>query len=149
MSVLIATDKHITYLVWAAIDYNRDCRWIRFGDVEVGYENADEVGKALIAENLRSYGAWYSHREEGQRATEEAERAIPYTFPAFPGANGMPKLDPVMVLKALDFYEYQSGDHYENRGEWRASKAGEFCERLRSMAIGKLSGYSAAPWGIG
>lgn len=52
------------------------------------------------------------------------------------------QLDPVIVLKAIACYEYQSCEH----SEWKTSEAFTFCRSLE--AIRALPGYEEAPWGI-
>lgn len=49
---------------------------------------------------------------------------------------------PVVVLKALDCYEYQA---CEDDG-WQASEAKRLCDALRAKMIRRLPGYENAPW---
>ena len=66
--------------------------------------------------------------------------------------------DPVAVVKAIDCYVHQSGEH----PGWAGSRADRFCQRLRSAAVAGLplgasgggdarsypAGWERAPWGI-
>jgi hypothetical protein len=85
-------------------------------------------------------------------------RSVAYRYPhdsdeALPGAGARPEtyhyrppvpFSPVVLLKAIDCYEYQSCEH----PQWRTSDARAICAALRHRLIGELPGYSAAPWGI-
>jgi hypothetical protein len=92
-------------------------------------QTAGRVGAMLLAENRRSV----DHRYDEQEWEE------PYLFTALPG-----RPDPVVVLKAINCYRYQSCEH----PGWGSSEAFAFCDALRERAIGCLSGYDAAPWEI-
>lgn len=54
------------------------------------------------------------------------------------------KIDPVVTLKSIACYSYQSCEH----DGWETSRAKELCDRLRDGAISALPGYEQAPWGI-
>ncbi|MEU7925079.1 hypothetical protein [Micromonospora sp. NPDC049107] len=90
---------------------------------------AGRVGAMLLAENRASVNHRY--------AEDEIEE--PYLFTWLPGTP-----DPIVVLKALSCYEYQSCEH----PGWRGSEAYQFCNALRRQAIGRLPRYSDAPWVI-
>lgn len=87
------------------------------------------VGAMLLAENRRSVDHRY----------DEQDWEPPYLFTALPGNP-----DPVVVLKAIDCYRYQSCEH----PGWPASEALQFCLALQALAIGHLPGYDHAPWDI-
>jgi hypothetical protein len=53
-------------------------------------------------------------------------------------------IDPVVILKAIACYEYQSCEH----PGWTTSEAHAFCEALRRRMIHHLPGYEEAPWEI-
>ena len=97
-------------------------------------ETADRVGAMLWVENHRSIEFRYD--EEPVIGLEE-----PYTYPV---TAGLRPVEPVVVLKALDCYEYQSCEH----PAWLKSEAREFCDHLRTAAIRALPGYEEAPWEI-
>lgn len=92
-------------------------------------QTAGQVGAMLLAENRRSVDHRYNEQE-----WEE-----PYLFTALPG-----RPDPVVVLKAIACYRYQSCEH----PGWPSSEAYAFCDALRERAINCLPGYAAAPWEI-
>lgn len=96
---------------------------------ELTLETAGRVGAMLAAENRRSVDHRY----------DETEAEIPYTFTLLSGP-----VDPVVVLKALACYEYQSRHH----PGWPKSEAYQFCQSLRHHAIAHLPGYEGAPWVI-
>jgi len=90
---------------------------------------AGRVGAMLLAENRRSVDHRYDEQEWEQ----------PYLFTAIPGIP-----DPVVVLKAIDCYRYQSCEH----PGWASSEAQQFCLALQALAVTHLPGYDQAPWPI-
>jgi len=90
---------------------------------------AGRVGAMLLAENRRSVDHRYDEQDWEQ----------PYLFTAVPGTP-----DPVVVLKAIDCYRYQSCEH----PGWASSEAQQFCLALQALAISHLPGYDRAPWDI-
>jgi len=96
---------------------------------ELTHASAGRVGAMLLAENRRSV----DHRYDEQEWEE------PYLFHALPGVP-----DPVIVLKAIACYRYQSCEH----PDWPDSEAAAFCQALQSRSITCLPGYAAAPWEI-
>jgi hypothetical protein len=93
-------------------------------------QSAGRVGAMLLAQNRYSVDFRY--------AEEEAEE--PYLFNELPG-----KIDPLIVLKALAGYEYQSCE----TPDWEESEAFTFCLALRLLCINELPGYDAAKgWSI-
>lgn len=93
---------------------------------ELTRDNAGSVGAMLMAENRRSVDFRY----------DESEIEAPYLFSTLPGVA-----DPVVVLKALACYEYQSCE----TPDWSRSEAHAFCDALRHAAIRNLGGYDDAP----
>jgi hypothetical protein len=92
-------------------------------------QTAGRVGALLLAENRRSIDHRY----------DETEWEEPYLFEPAPGWQ-----DPVIVLKAIACYEYQSCEH----PGWETSEAHAFCQALRARTISLLPGYDEAPWDI-
>ncbi|MFD7161566.1 hypothetical protein ACFV9C_43765 [Kribbella sp. NPDC059898] len=82
----------------------------------------ESVGAVLLAENARSV----NHRYDA----DDWESVFEYT-----PMSG--RVDPLHVLGALGYYEYQSCEH----PDWDASEAQAFCTALRHLAIRKLPGY--------
>lgn len=91
---------------------------------------AGRVGAMLWAENQRSVNYCYD-----QDGLEE-----PFEFRPLPG-NLLDTRVSVVVLKAVDCYEYQSCE----RPEWERSEAKAYCDALRAVAIRRLPGYDDAP----
>lgn len=100
--------------------------WAREYRRELTKETANEVGAMLLLENLHSVNHRYT----------EAEAPPAYRFRPLPGHP-----DPVVVLKAIDCYEYQSCEH----PGWKTSEAYAFCDALRRTCIASLAGYDTAP----
>lgn len=96
---------------------------------ELTLATAGRVGAMLLAENRRSVDHRY--------AEEELEE--PYLYSRVPG-----RPDPVVVLKAIACYEYQSCEH----PGWRTSEAHAFVRVLESAMVHHLPGYENAPWEI-
>lgn len=167
MSAFIVSKEHIDALVQAALankspQYPGDCcgsgmsyYWpeVEYGPtgrelVHGGFDNYEDwqaamqaayhdcrqdspsrLGQMLWGENHRSVNARY----------QEDDIEPLYEYAPLPGV-----VNPVVVLKAIDCYEYQTCEHED----WEASEAHKFCETLRGKMIGWLPGYDDAPWGI-
>jgi hypothetical protein len=121
VSAWIVSKDHIDAIVTADL-----------GDPYREARDPASIGRMLWAENVRSV----SYRYEGRYDVDNPDVAA-YEFERW----GLP---PVVVLKALDCYEYQS---CETPG-WKRSPSFEFCDRLRRSLISRLPGYDAAPWGL-
>ena len=96
---------------------------------ELTRETADSVGLMLLAQNYASVNHRYA----------EAEDEPLYRFQSLVGYP-----QPVIVLKALDCYEYQACE----TPDWAQTEAHDFCRALRKRMIAQLPGYEDAPWGI-
>ena len=94
-------------------------------------KQADRIGQMLMRENRLSVNHRY--------AESETEDIYIYRHPAARG-----RVDPVVILKGISCFEYQSCEH---RG-WEGSEAHAFCEALRHRMICRLRGYGEAPWEI-
>jgi len=96
---------------------------------ELNTDTVHAVGQLLVAQNYASVNYRY----------DEDELEPVYTFEA---VLGVP--NPVVVLKAINCYEYQAREtpDYDN------SEAAAFCQALRGAAIHHLPGYDQAPWEI-
>lgn len=97
---------------------------------EATSEEADRIGQMLMRENLLSVNHRYREsRTEGIYTYEE---------------TSMCEVDPMVILKAISCYEYQSCEH----PGWEHSEAHDFCRALRLRMIHLLPGYEEAPWEI-
>jgi hypothetical protein len=85
---------------------------------------ATAVGAMLLAENRRSVDYRYSEDEIEEVYTHGPSRLR----------------SPVVILKAIDCYEYQSCE----TTEWEQCEAHHFCQALRDLLIGQLPGYNDA-----
>jgi len=156
MSAFIVGKKHIDYMISAGLKYTKygPLRWYQpksTEDVESG--NSDQLGLDNILRNIHEYELteetadavgrmlWMeNHVSVAYRYGKQMDVTIgePYRF------ERQRKTDPVVVLKAIACYEYQSCED----PEWETSQAKAFCNALRSVAISNLPGYDAAPWEI-
>src|SRR5581483_9476890 len=160
MSAWLVSKRHVDVLVSAALQFPQHGSKLRFRirDVptkpsdyakgepwgptaiktfnermtEVTRTNASDVGQMLWTENHKSLRHRYTDADESWPAEQ-------YDFAEIHG-----RLDPVVVLKAIDCYEYQSCEH----PEWEESAAYSLCDALRRVAIARLPGYESAPWGL-
>lgn len=98
-------------------------------EAELSTGTAGRVGAMLLAENRRSVNHRY----------REDELEEPYLYTPIIGVP-----HPVIVLKAIRCYEYQTCEH----PAWRYSEAYAFCQALLSRALHQFPGSDAAPWGI-
>ena len=154
MSAFIVSKAHIDHLVAAGLRCHLARRdtlrwWVRRPELagvtdlhdygaalaevtrELTPATASRVGAMLWGENMRSVDARYS--EANDREVYEYRH------------DDRRNLDPVVVLKLIDCYEYQSCETGE---EWDASEAHAYCEALRRAMIRRLPGYETAPWGL-
>ncbi len=99
---------------------------------ELTRETADRVGQMLLHENRLSVDHRYN----------ECELEDIYRFPYW---TSVTRVNPVVILKALACYEYQSCEH----PGWEGSEAHAFCEALQHAMIRILPGYDEGPgWEI-
>ena len=149
MSAWIVSGAHIDLLITAGLDMPKrnfvgdSLRWYGAHNGELSPGNADVIGGKLWAENYASVNDRYADEaEEPLPGPEDFEGTdtLTYVFERIPG-----KLDPVVVLKAVRCYEYQSCEH----DGWGASEAKLIVESLTSACVDALPGYNEAPWGFG
>jgi len=154
VSAYIVSKEHIDAIVSAALvcaqDSGGSFRWYVEGDNhshELTYtdtERATEVGAMLWAENLASINARYvdtiEHPENcpGPNDFEGISSVDLYRF------KRTPRLDPVVILKAINCYTYQSCEHEG----WKSSQSKTFCDALTAHVISMLPGYDEAPWSL-
>lgn len=136
MSAFIVDDMHINAIVTYAADKRISYWEKKTGNrVEVTAFNAEEVGRILMAENVRSVVARYG---DGLEDTEvNADAAYQYRLFATP-------LTAVEIIKACNCLEYQSCE----TDDWEETLAWEILNRVKSHAAHDIPGYDAAPWGI-
>jgi hypothetical protein len=123
MSAWIVAKAHVDALVTAALVYAQSVGRTMMP------EDCDKLGATLWAENHKSVGYRYSHKE---------------TMPPYRFTRRAVPLTPVELLKAVACFEYQSCEH---KG-WEKSEAHKACAEIRNIAINALPGYADAPWGI-
>ena len=107
---------------------------------QIGPGSADDVGRFLVAENLRSIRHRYP--DTAQRPEATPGPADPYWKNDYAYRDPGYRLSVVEALKAIDCYEYQACEH----PEWRRSEARRFCDSLRGSVVGALPGYWQANW---
>ena len=100
---------------------------------------ANRIGQMLLDECVHSV----SHHYQDDGITElpgpnNAYWLVPYKY-----QDALHLPEPVVILKTIACYEYQSCEH----PEWETSEAKAFCETLRHIVITGLPGYEEAPWG--
>jgi hypothetical protein len=102
---------------------------------------ADDLGRMLWIENVRSVAARYPEDDSDSRpgpADFTDTEAETYTYPR--GPLSPRHLTAVEALVALSGYEYQACEH----PEWEGSAARAFCDALRHAVIRALPGYDTA-----
>jgi hypothetical protein len=86
----------------------------------------------------------------GQMLWDENFRSVNYRYteeksaPAYSFKRNLQPIDPIVVLKQISCYEYQSCEH----SDWESSEAKAFCSALQGKMISWLPGYDDAPWGV-
>lgn len=135
MSAFVVTKQHIDAMVTGGLPRPGETGWIRWSDPVdparthvLNRDTADRAGALLWQENRVSVNHRYHDGDEID---------VLYAFQRH-GQN------PVVVLKLIDCYEYQSCEH----PGWKESQAKRLCDQLRKQVISKLPGYDEAPWGF-
>lgn len=129
MSAFIVSDKHISYLLKAALTSRNE---FYFGGAIMTEQNKKDVGQMLLKENYKSVNFRYKDAEQ------------PHDFEFSSVEKSYNPADPIQVLKAATCYEYQSCEH----PEWVTSEAKAFIDSLKAHAIEKLPGYNDKKWSI-
>lgn len=147
MSAWIVSRTHIDLLVTAGLDLpGRDTHggilsWYVDGNRHtLTTSNADEIGQMVWAENVASVSHRYPDDGPGDLPGPNGFHAADVLLYSHTWVRGI--IDPTVVLRAIDCYEYQSCEH----PGWKASRARAFCVALQEAAVGQLPGYDQAPW---
>lgn len=144
MSCYVVENEHIRLLVDAALHlagpgqrnyyYHNGTHHEIVPDGEfttIEDREATVLGRLLLAENLASVNHRYQS-DDDPAVYEHKDFHTVYR-------------NPIVVLKAISCYEYQSSEH----PGWESSEAHSFCMWLRDVAINKLPGYDDAPgWSV-
>lgn len=158
MSAWVVSKAHIDVLVGAAL--GRDpLVWVDAQGLrqQASTEGADEIGRMLWTECYQSVAWRYPDDKDGELPgpnglTVEAVRSYRYSHQmTVPGRVGVhevgPKwiaVTPLLVLKQIDCYQYQSCEH----DGWEGSDARRFTDALRQRMVRQLPGYDDGPWGV-
>lgn len=110
---------------------------------QVTERNADEIGRILLTENVRSVEHRYPSDEPDNLPGTIGETVKGYSYLRWWPFKTR-ALTPVEVMKAIDCLEYQSNEH----DEWEESQAHRICQDIRSAAVSALPGWDKAPWGF-
>jgi hypothetical protein len=114
---------------------NRVSYWNGTDRIDVTAHNAEEVGRILMDENVRSVGHRYNDRIDN----DEKSAGAAYKFKRF-----STPLTAVEAIKACHCLDYQSCET-EN---WEGTIAWRILQAVLSAATHKLPGYDKAPWGV-
>lgn len=140
MSAFVVDKAHINALVNAglAVRYKPMHWYDKDGGHVLQPDNADEVGQMLLDECIRSVG----YRYQNDSITTLPGRSDAEYILLFKFKLSYDLLPPVVILKLISCYEYQSCE----TDDWKDSEAYAFCQALRSATISRLPGYDEAPW---
>lgn len=135
MSAFVVDQDHIDELVSAAIDLEiRAHLATDRGYRQVNHEDANDLGRMLWAENVRS--VIYRYRLSGTAEAAEYQSAVEaYRFIWRP-------VPPGRAAKRLACFEYQACEC----DDWEESLAYDFGSQIARALIAKLPGYAEAPW---
>ena len=134
MSAFIVNQNHINALVSAMLDGHMSY-WDGHNRVFVTRHNAEETGRILLAENVRSV----NYRYRGEIDDDEKNAAASYRFTQFTR-----RLSPVQLIKAVHCLDYQSSENED----WENSIAWRICQIIIFHATTQLPGYDNARWEI-
>lgn len=134
MSAFIVDHAHInalvSYMVSKQVSY-----WTGKTREYVTRNNAEEVGRILLDENVRSVN--YRYRDECDN--DEKNQGSTYCF-----SYSLRPLSPVQVIKAVNCLVYQSCE----TEDWESTIAWRICQAIISHAVHDLRGYDEAAWEI-
>jgi hypothetical protein len=100
----------------------------------------DQVGQMLWIENMRSLVARYGDKApETFEFPANFEKMVRYRFTEPHG-----KMNPLVILKQVHCYEYQSNEH----DGWESSDAKKYCKELEHHLVSSHKEYVDAPWGV-
>jgi hypothetical protein len=146
MSAFVVSHDHIDALLTFATDQKPNDEIVFVvGDVgrEITAANATEIGRILLAENVRSVQARYPQlpASELPGALVDEDTVASYKF----GTWRVAKLEPLWILKACDSFDHQACE----TEDYEASDACVIIEAIRIRAIRELPGYTNAPgWSL-
>ena len=150
MSACIVSKEHIDAMVAAAINSGRYGSYFTYYWADNRHEantaNADEVGRMLWNENLKSIHCRYPDTQENDESYPgpndfTAIQVANYKFPKGLVLKAQ-RIDPKKMFSPISCYEYQSCEH----DGWATSQAKAFCDGLRLALIDQLG--DTGPWGI-
>jgi hypothetical protein len=134
MSAFIVNKEHIdalvNYMVAHKVSY-----WTGNDRVNVTRFNAEEVGRILLDENVRSV----NHRYRDECSSDEKNESSNYRFT--PSSR---YFSPVQIIKAVHCLDYQSCE----TDDWETTLAYKICQAILSAACRNLPGYDQAQWGV-
>lgn len=144
MSAYILNKEHIDCLIDAALTggyHGSDFSYYHDGDHHrVTVWNAEEIGTMLWEENVKSVAYRYQDSNIATLPGPAGGPSLPYKHSHIP----LP-VDPVVVLKAIQCYDYQTCEH----PGWKTSEAHSFCRALEHTMVVALPGYEDGPgWDI-
>jgi hypothetical protein len=135
MSCFIVSNLHIDILVTAYAGLNR---------AGAPLLNLNRVGRELLLENARSFGACYDVSRRPRRSDMRNEMAAglvaarEYRFTRR-------RAKPAAIAKLARSYDYQACEG----PNWEASAAKAIVDALMARYPETLPGYDEMPWGIG
>ena len=145
MSAYIVDRETIQYLVQSGLDagfqsrQGRTMRWyLDDMRLELDDRNTTDVGQMLWDENIKSVAYRYQDTAHMGLPGPTGETIFVYLH-----ESAVYKWNPAQVLKATDYYEYQSCEH----PGWATSSAKAFLDVLRKLAWTRVAGYEDAQWG--
>lgn len=138
MSAWVVEKAHVNLMVNAGMGHMEVSWYWNEEHHRLTADQADRVGQMLMDECVRSV----AYRYDGSDLTDLPGRADADYVLSFKHRL-MHSVNPVVVLKQISCYEYQSCE----TPDWEETEAHAFCQALRKHMIGKLPGYEAAPWG--
>jgi hypothetical protein len=135
MSAFVVQNMHIDAIISYAVDkrisYYSAQRQTR---IEIGAHNAEEIGRILMDENVRSVCARYPDIENDVK-----DAASEYAYKGF-----STPLTAIEIIKACNCLEYQSCE----TSDWDASLAWRILHDIKAHAVHHLPGYNNAPWEV-
>lgn len=141
MSAFFVGTDHIDAIL-SVLHLDARCDGIPLPDGNYGRSNNSthltEIGRALLAENIKSLQARYRSDWQEMVNVDVNEYRFRFDFDFAGKPNAI-----IALIKLLDCLDYQSCEH----DGWSESYAKRFVNWATAWATHKLPGYEAAPWG--
>lgn len=135
MSAFLVGHDHIDALLTFAVD-KKVSYWVKETETReyIDCHNATEVGRILLAENMRSLGHRYGETDAEEMTGDEGDSTYRFRRWSAP-------LSAVSILKGCDCFDYQACE----TSDYESTLAHTIVDAIRHNAIHSVPGWDNAP----